>query len=157
MKILSLLSVILVSQLIQQTYAQQTNWGESTWGAQLSFNLTNMVISAVETTTLQCKIKNSSTNFINVVEVNPMTDFSVFLINDAGVSRKLTPDASSAVFYRIVHKLNASQVYECSVAIKIEKDVEPGDYTLKATRHILTADSKSCEITSNLLKVKVVR
>ena len=50
------------------------------------------------------------------------------------------------------------EIEEWRSLVKFGVDIEPGDYTIKPiTRDITSADGKVCTLTSNALKVKVVR
>ena len=138
-----------------------TNWGESACGGvQLSIGLSTNILIAGSKMTLTARIKNSPSNFIYVVLLNPHTDFAVCLTNDSGKAYKLTPGQDPNIWRRFVHKLDAGEVYECSVPVTVGENIERGDYVLKVTRKVLIPDStggnnKDCELVSNLLKVQV--
>lgn len=125
-------------------------------GSQLTVQLGTNVLAPGQTILLSARIKNSSTNYINVVEVNPATDFEISLTNNSGKVYKLTPDVkNTAVFSRISHKVSPGETYQCSVAVSIDYNIKLGSYRLVATRNILTDESSICKLTSNSLDVQV--
>ena len=107
--------------------------------------------------TLTGRIANNSTNVIYVVVVNPETDFAVFMTDYRGKTKKITRDGPKYIFEgRAAVGVPAGQTYECLIPVKIDKNIGPGNYNIKANRNIQTADGKGCELESNILKVKLV-
>lgn len=139
-------------------FQTNSNLSASKCDGQLSINLTNNIVATGSTIYFDAHIKNNSKNFFYIVIVNPTTDFAVYLMSHSGNLQKISPDANKHIFdSRGAYKLEAGQTYECSVPLKIGENIEPGDYTLKVTRPILTFDGKNCELESNTLKIKVVK
>jgi hypothetical protein len=135
-----------------------TNWGQSVNGVELSISLSNNVIPLGSTTRLQCRVKNSSTNFITWGVLSPAQGFTVSLTNNLGKAYRLTPDESkfTIISYSSTCEVEAGETYECSVPIVIGKNVEPGNYQLEANQHFLIRGKRpSHELTSNLLDVQI--
>ena len=129
----------------------------SSYNATLSISLTNSIIKIGSTMTLTGRIANNSTNVIYVVVMNPETDFAVYMTDYWGKTKKITRDGPKYIFdHRGAVGVPAGQTYECLIPVKIDKSIWSGNYSIKANRHILTSDSKDCELESNILKVKLV-
>ena len=139
------LSPVLASQT-------STNWGENILGIQLSISVTNRFMD-VGPATICATIKNGSTNAIGLVETGPFTDFDVFLTNNTGQSLKLTPDRRLMNF-RTSDELKAGESRNWTILIIINKGVDPGEYSLKATRRF-TVNSDWYEMVSNALIVQI--
>lgn len=135
-----------------------TGWGESVYGVQLSIGLSNNVVIADSSLNLQCRINNSSTNLIFWPVINLTQGFIVSLTNNFGKAYELIPDDTTkmmTITYSMPCKVQAGETYECSIPIKIGKNIDSGTYTLVAKRVFFTADKKSHELISNTLQVQI--
>jgi hypothetical protein len=143
-----------------------TNWGEPAFSVQLSIESSNKVFFAGSTNIISAKIRNSSTNFIYIVELNPMTDTAFFLTSKIGKTYRLTPSnqrnpsehiSISANIYPFNHELNVNETYEFSAPVVISTNIDTGSYQLKAVRYFVIGKNRreSHEIESNLLEVEV--
>jgi hypothetical protein len=138
-----------------------TNWGESVGGVQLSISLSNNVLARGLSTTVQYRVRNSSTNLIFWSVVNATQGFDVFLTNNAGKIYFLTPepDTNSEVIdirYSLAFKVKAGGMYGDSVPIVIGKKIKPGNYQLEARQYFyIVGKRQSHELVSNLLDMQV--
>lgn len=141
------------------------DFGQSVQVVQLSISVSNNVIAVGSELIISAEIKNLSTNVIHLSESSPEMDFNVFLTSDSGKVYKLTPPA--VVFTRLLRSdlkpgesrdsiihVGVNKYFEPPSLVAIDKNIEPGDYTLKATRHF-SKNNSICELESNLLKVQI--
>jgi hypothetical protein len=159
MKMLILTVAFLTGTLVEQSYSQPiTSWGEKVLGAQLSIVMTNSVLSAGASTTIQCCIKNSSTNLISLTSpLMLLDDTHLFLINNLGTASELTP---KQVFGSIIGgpTIKAGETYQWDKPWEISTNIEAGTYRLQATRYIHTVNGTNYQggkLVSNLLEVQI--
>lgn len=144
-----------------QAYAK---WGTPVNGVQLSISLTNDVLTIDSTNTVFVHIKNVSTNMVYIAGIDPMHT-TLFLTNSSGKSYKLTPDfihsgryiSIPSNFYQYTQRLNAAEIYDGTVPAVVGKNIELGNYELKAIQHFVIGDNKDNlhELESNVLKVRI--
>jgi len=163
----SLSTIFSVFFLATACIAQSTNnlYGKSVQEVQLSISVSNSVIVVGSELVISAEIKNLSTNVIYLSESSPEMDFNVLLTSDSGKVYKLTPPA--VVFTRllrtdlkpgesrdwIIH-VGINKYFEPPSLVATDKNIEPGDYILKATRHF-SKNNSIFELESNLLKVQI--
>jgi hypothetical protein len=116
--------------IAQTNFQAITNWGTSRSGVQLSIALTNNLIIASSETTLSVKIKNSSSNNIAL-----MDDLTVYLKDKSGNEYMIK---SPVLFHleRIVENIKSGEIRNWSIPLTVGKDIQAGDYTLKAARKL---------------------
>ena len=155
-----------------------TNWGESTYGVQLSIELSSNNITAGSINILHGRIRNSSRNDIAYIPIyqygtsyiiitnrsGPIYKDGVLCIitNKSGNIYKLLPPAiepesggPSGTTDLIVH---SGEVREWFMRLEVGRNIEPGNYVFAPiVQDIKTPDGKVCTLTSNSLKVKVVK
>jgi hypothetical protein len=140
-----------------------TNWGESVNGVQLSISLNTNVLIVGSSTTVQCWVKNSSTNIIGWGVTEATQGFVVFLTNSAGNLYRLTPEPDTnseiiSVTYALFYRMGAGETHECSVPISISKEIKPGNYQIEAKQYFSIFRKRprqEYELVSNLLEVKI--
>jgi len=137
-----------------------TNWGESVGGVQLSVGLTNNVVATGSVLTVDCRVKNSSTNTITWPVVIFATEgFDVFLTNSAGKVYRLTPDEKQMHLRSIisvrVSRVEVGETYQLSIPAAVGKEVDSGIYELVAKRTFSITDKTLHEVVSNTLQVQI--
>jgi hypothetical protein len=133
-----------------------TDWGESVHKVHLSIALSNNIIDIGSTMTLSAKIENASTNVIRLIETGPLTDFVIVITNGSGNVYKLSPDNTRRpTYYRLTISLQPGEIRDWSLLATIGKDIEPGDYILKASKSFSSIGGDGGELVSNLLKVQI--
>jgi hypothetical protein len=134
---------------------EATNWGVGVRGVQLLLYPTNTVIDGGSSITVLAVIRNTSTNSIQVIEKDAERNFDLLLTNVAGKVYHLTPHkAGRNLSMEIVRGTQLA----LNIPVTFRSEIEPGDYTLKATRLFWMEKDKKFEkfeIESNLLKVQV--
>ncbi len=135
-----------------------SNWGESSCDAQLSiglYNNSNNIVSVNSTVWFVVKLKNSSPG---VIRINPRP-LDLYLTNSFGKSYQVKQVAAIDFNIPVETEIASGEIgIICSELLKINKDIEPGDYVFSPiTRDITTTDNKVCTLKSNSLKVKVVK
>ncbi len=156
-------SIFIVNICAAQSSSSQTvtNWGASVEGVQLSISLTNNVLARDSSTTVQFKVRNTSTNLIYWNVVNPTQGFDVFLTNNVGDVYFLTPEQDTNsdiinIYYAMAFKVKSGELRGGSVPIVIEKKIKPGKYQLEARQYIyILGKRQSHELVSNILEVQV--
>jgi hypothetical protein len=114
------------------TTPKNPNWGKDIQGVQLSINMTNNVVERGLTFTMVALITNSATNAIVFGHRSAETDFDVSLTNASGKLYHLTPrwlgrsSGSATIESRVQVQL--------TIPVTIGKDIEPGNYTINASR-----------------------
>ena len=138
----------------QAPFADQAKWGGAVQGVQMSVSLTNHVLAVGSKAALLAEIKNSSTNVVTVFVSDPIVNnFTVSLTNSEKTYIIAEPSgAISAIFPPI--NIPSGETRNWEVTLTIGKDVQPGDYTLKATRSFKTQGT-DFQLVSNFLKVRV--
>ena len=135
--------------------SEATHWGESVQGVQLSISMTNRVVKTPLSTAITAVTRNSSTNDIRVQISFPMEFFDVVFTNDAGKSYDvITPSLIRGL--REFGALKPGEQRSDSIPLTFSEDIEPGDYTLKATRSF-TLKGQEFPLVSNSLKVRIVK
>ena len=135
-----------------------TNWGESVQGVQLAITVTNSVFQIGSQATVLSVTKNFSTEVVKVDISAPTINFDVILTSSTGKLYHITTPTNIG-YPTIFRTINPGEERAESIPVTFGKTrfgdtVEPGDYTLKATRHF-SMNGKDFELVSNLLKVQV--
>jgi hypothetical protein len=135
-------------------YQTVTNWGETNCGCQLSIGLDTNVIHASSSVVFHWWIKNSSAG--NVLLAGG--SFSLFLTNDLGKTYPIKDASAPDAPPTSRHDANSGEFIVKKERVRFSRDIEPGDYVIKPfTRDIVTADGKTNTLTSNSLKVQIVK
>src|ERR1035437_394502 len=124
-----------------------TNWGQIVQGVQLAITMTNSVFQVGSSSAVESVTTNSSTNTIIVDISAPTMNFGVLLTNDTGKSCRVTPRLAIREPGRPVTISPGGELSE-SIPVIFGKNIEPGDYTLKATR-TFTLNDKEFTLESN--------
>jgi hypothetical protein len=163
----ALMAVLLMSTAAFSAVAQTNiapaamNWGETICGAALSTGLSNEAIPSGTTVTLNCWIKNDSTNLVVGSSSTASLDFLVILSDNSGLLRQLTDDPYKVYpnnFQRgsyLGGLIMPKQTNSCKISLKFDKDIKPGNYKLVTKRRFII-EGKPRELVSNTLKIKVV-
>jgi hypothetical protein len=130
-----------------------TNWGESVQGVQLSITVTNSVFRVGSSAAVASVTKNSSTNVIVVDIFAPTVVFDLLLTSDTGKLYHVTTPMKIRGPRQLVEIKPGEESAE-SIPMTFGENIEPGDYTLKATRHF-SMHGKDFELVSNFLKVQL--
>jgi hypothetical protein len=159
MKLLIFAVLSFFAIVANQAYSQSNiDWGESVLGAQLSISVTNNLIDAGTNTTLQCQIKNSSTNLIAMAQPLMLPDDThLFLIKSSNKILELTPSRvlGSAITGPAV---KAGEIYEWHKSFEIGTNIEAGEYKLEATRYVHSINGTNYQggkLISNLLEIQL--
>ena len=162
-----LLIVFCANTLLSQSNNRQISdaWGESDHGVQLSITISNSVVAVGSEFIIAAEIKNSSTNIIYFGESSPEMDFNVILTSGVGKIFKLTPPA--VVFARLLHMdlkpretrnwiihVGVDRYFEPPGLAAINKNIEAGNYTLKATRFFSFKTGRH-ELASNSIELLI--
>ena len=138
--------------------SEATHWGESVQGVQLGIAVTNSIFSAPVATFVIAAITNGSTNVVKLDTRFLSYLYSIILTNDAGksytVSNKL-PLSGPSLFA----ELKPGDLYIESrerVQVNFPENIEPGDYTLIATRSLTLFDN-GIRLVSNPLKIRIIK
>ena len=140
-----------------QSNSSQTS--SSRWmdvqGVRMSITLTNDVIEAGSTITLVAVIKNSSTNAIHLGQLWEPADYDVLLTSGAKKVLHLIqePDIST-LNTRLT--INPGEQNVRVIPVTFGKSIEPGDYTLSATRRFAFSEVE-LTLESNSIKVKIIK
>ena len=135
-----------------------TNWGHSVQGVQMAITMTNSVFQVGAQAAVLSVTKNLSTEVVKVDISAPTINFDVILTSSTGKLYHVT--TPTAIGYPTIFRtINPEEERSESIPVTFGKTrfgdtVEPGDYTLKATRHF-SMNGKDFELVSNLLKVQV--
>jgi len=114
--------------------------------------MTNSVVESGGSLTIRTIITNASTNDIIIFATGAETDFDILLTNGNGKVYRLSPrGADGSVFRDGIHPGRQSTE---NIPVSIAKNVEGGEYTLRACRDFYIKDEK-WELESNLLKLQV--
>src|ERR1035437_1649887 len=124
-----------------------TNWGESIQGIQLSIKITTNVFKAGSSATFTAVTRNSSANFITVDATLPVTSFDVILTNNTGEHYHIIKTPSAIGYPTLLKTINHGEESTESIPMTFGETrfgniVEPGDYTLKATRKFTLNDKE---------------
>jgi len=130
-----------------------TNWGKSVQGVQLSTRLSNRTFQVGSSATVAAVIKNSSTKDITLLV--SAVNFTVLLTNNAGKSYNIIKPVVILYPSQIV-TINPGEKRDESITVTFAEKIEPGDYTLKATRKFSSSDG-DFTLESNLIKVTIVK
>jgi hypothetical protein len=139
-------------------YQSVTNWGETNCECQLSIGLDADIVRAGSSHVFSSWIKNSSTNNISLA-LERKRDFCLtYLTNNFGKTYPIMlPQVIDAPFTSR-NDANPGEFIVGKSRVIFTDDIEPGDYVIKPlTRDIITADGKTNTLTSNSLKVKIVK
>lgn len=154
--VMSLLLFLLGSNpCVAQAYSAKEGpkWGKSVEGVQLSISMTNDVVGQGRSFTMVTLITNASTNTVFFAHINATVDFQILLTNASGKLYNLTPHVAGGSAGRLM--LDPGLNSQVAVPVTVGKNVEPGDYELKATRVFRVNGSKELFLESNLLRVKI--
>jgi hypothetical protein len=142
------------------------DWGKSVQGVQLSITLATNVFQLGSSATVESLTRNTSTNDVVVDIFAPTAVFDVLLTNRTGKSYHITtPTAIRGPRQFVVLKPGDKSAEAIPVTFgktRFGDTVEPGDYTLLATRHFSAATEDyvhegegAFKLESNSLKVEV--
>lgn len=131
-----------------------TNWGPSVQGLQLAITTTNNVFAVGSSSVVTAVIENSSTNPVTIEVSAPTLYFDVLLRNETGKSYHITTRMMIRSRVRHVTVMPGKETVEL-IPVTFGKDIEPGDYTLTATRHV-SSGAEKFELESNSIRVTVM-
>jgi hypothetical protein len=161
--IIHILSVIIVLVLVvvparagSGSDQEATNFGKSVQGVQLAITMTNSVFQVGSSSTVASVTTNSSTNTITVDISAPTIHFGVLLTNDTGKLYHVTTRLDIREPGRLV-TINPGEEQSESIPVTFGENIEPGDYTLKATRKFSSSDGEDFTLESNSIKVKIIK
>ena len=142
-----------MAQSIDQS--DNNNWGKSVQGVQLSITLTNsdVIVAAGSSITFVAVIKNISTNTIDIGYTALPSDYDAVLTSATGKIYHLI-DSPLILRMNLTLPVNPGEQNVRLISATIRKDIEPGDYTLKAVRRFYV-NKHWLKVESNLLKVQV--
>jgi hypothetical protein len=133
-----------------------THLGDSVQGVQLSITMTNNIFPVGSSVAVMSATKNLATNDIILNIAVPTLNFDLILSNDAGklyhVTSRLSIRGSMHQFETIKP---GGESFE-SIPVTFVENIEPGDYTLKATRHF-SMGGRDFELESNSIKVQITK
>lgn len=132
-----------------------THWGNSVQGVQLSIRITNNIFQVGSSTTVMSVTKNSSTNTIAMDISAPTINFDIVLTNNTGTLYHVTTRIGIRM-PGIILKIKPGEEYAQSIPVTFEQEIEPGDYTLKATRQFGMSHG-GFELESNSIEVQVIK
>lgn len=133
-----------------------TNWGNPAFGVRLSIELSSNVVQAGSRTYFYTRIENLSTNTISL---KPVHTIIYTLTNDSGAIYQLTPVYRAVSLRRRppVFLIKPGEIRAWHDAIEFNKEIGVGNYLIEPiTRDITCASNKTCSVTSNSLKIKIV-
>ena len=155
-------AILVVNQCMAQSNNSQiaTNWGQSVQGVQLMITMTNRVFKIGSSSVVTSVTRNSSTNAITIDISAPTADFDVLLISETGKLYHITTPLNIRVLSTPV-MINPSEEKSESIPVtfgvtRFGDAVEPGDYTLKATR-AFSSSGGDFTVESNSIKVTIVK
>jgi len=130
-----------------------TNWGKSIAGVRLSMTITESAFESGSSVTVLCVISNASTNVIYLGVTGLPQDYDLVLENRTGMAYHLiTPTGAEK---NIVISLPPGEVDIRNLDVKLWNEIEPGDYTLTATRLFSAGQNKWLKVDSNPLKIEI--
>lgn len=147
------------SLLAQFAFAQRgTDWDVGAYGIRFSIALKSPIIVAGTTNAIQCCITNSFTNTIRIYQ--PIWEGTALsLSNRAGKVYGLTPPPITEGSSAFAGRVEAGAIREWSALLRIPESFEPGDYELRAVRHIFIPlgmrKVTAGDLVSNPVQVKV--
>jgi hypothetical protein len=137
-----------------------TNWGPSVRGVRLLIYMTNSVVESGSTANVLTVITNGSTNSIGLGFTALPSDFGVLLTGSGGRLYHLTaPPLALRINQRMTIMPGEQDARNIQVTFGepihawedgLRKNIEPGDYTLQATRNF-----EGGKVESNLITVRV--
>jgi hypothetical protein len=133
-----------------------TNWGKSVAGVRLSITMANGFVEAGSTNIIVAVITNSSTNFIEMGVTSPAADFDPILTSSAGKLYHLVAPLPMPLLTRVNMFVAMHPGEQCVwiLSVPFVKSIEPGNYTLQASRGFKTSDG-GFKLESNPLKIQV--
>ena len=140
---------------LQDQSKEVTKWGNAVEGVQLSVSLTNNVVGVGLTTTLLAQIRNISTNTITIIVSDTLvSDFTVYLTDNSKRIYKIAEPSGAVFAVSPPIDIGPGESHSWTIPLTIGKNIEPGNYILKASRHfrMKVAD---CELVSNSLVVQI--
>jgi len=130
-----------------------TNWGSSVQNVRLQIYLTNSVVHSGSSLTMLGIITNASTNAIALTRTVPTTGYDVRLTSRAGKSYDLT-EMPALMNARGYYAINQGVISAVTLPVNFGTNIEPGDYTLQATRAFSSSDG-NFKLESNPLKIQI--
>lgn len=154
------ISLVTLAAAVLSIRAGQTNsvpvfnWGKPVFGVQIADEFANPEVKAGTLQSLCLKIKNSSTNAINLnVAMYPPP---AMLTNNFGKKYELQEIQNGFDGSMSYWKLQPAETKEGCVSVFIGKDVQPGDYILVThPREITIAGGKVCTLVPGVQTVHV--
>jgi hypothetical protein len=131
------------------------DWGQSVQGVQLAITMTNSVFQVGSSSAVASVTTNSSTNTIIVDISAPTIHFDVLLTNDTGKLYHITTRMDIREPGRLI-MINPGEEQNESIPVTFGENIEPGDYTLKATRKF-TLNGGKFTLESNSIKVTIIK
>jgi uncharacterized membrane protein len=128
------------------------SWGQSVEGVRLLITMTNTIVNAGKSNLIVAVIENSSTNAIRIADTGGTMGFDILLTSSAGKSYHLSPKVDD--FMRKTVTIKPGEQNSSAIPVTIGKNIEPGDYTLKATRFFYVKDDHF-QLESNVLRVQI--
>ena len=167
----SLIAICLMTAaVISCSVKSDPNWGKSVCGCQLSIGLSTNIVTTGSSAYFYIRITNSSSGIVNL---NPQKWIAFTLTNTVGKVYQLEPIVDAGSYHGNSSAIPGGTIelnWRVKFCVYVEPReyalpedavlnlIEPGDYViLPITREITTADKKVCTLTSNSLKVKVVK
>jgi hypothetical protein len=131
-------------------------WGTSVQGVRISISMKNAVVTRQSPAEVEAVITNSSTNDIVLLLVRGPEDVFLTLTNAAGKEYILTPPLEDNELFgsKSFTHIKAGNATLTTIPVILKKEIDQGDYVLKATRDFSVGD-KQFKIESNLLDVQV--
>ena len=147
-------TVVLASFFVVESGCSQsvTNWGQSSCGCQLSIGMKTNIVTVGSAYDFHVRIRNLSKS---VIKLNLLSS-DLYLTNNAG---KIYRVPASETINAIPGKprVEPGEIMEMAWVVEFDKNLESGDYMFKPITVDIETDSKLCTLTSNSLKVKIVK
>jgi hypothetical protein len=103
-------------------------------GIQLSASVTNDVVRAGSKITLSLKITNSSPYTIRMTQVPYSVSASTDPSGSSGKAYGLAAERPPVAGHALPIDMTNGEIREWNVTVDVQKEIEPGDYTLKVSQ-----------------------
>lgn len=155
MKSLFFIFVLFAALLINKSFSQINQLDQSVSDVQLSIAATNNIFLVGTNSTIQCQIKNSSTNSISLdYPLMLPDDTHLFLTDEQGKTVELTPSqiyGSSLIGPTV----DQGKIYTWDKTFEIGTNINSGKYRLQAARVIHSKNGMNNKIVSNFLEIEI--
>lgn len=157
--VLQLLAYSGYSGDLQGRLDKMIDWGNSVEGVQLSVNVTNNMLQIGSRTAFVFYLTNSSTSIITIAQAQNSTspEVAVELISESGKSYLLTPMPEEMPAALPPVSINVRELREWQLPLSIVEGVKAGDYIIKASVKYRTEVGRYLQLTSNSLKVSLIK